>query len=109
MTLLRDIANELAGMFLADARLSGAILTLVLSAAGLVATFRAEPLIGGAVLLIGCNVILVEAAFREDRRRRRSCSHTPRPADTGPRTSPGSGPPLGNPGVDRTASSKRTA
>ena len=71
MTLLRDIANELAGMFLADARLSGAILTLVLSAA-VVATFAAEPLIGGTVLLIGCHVILVEAAFREARRRRRS-------------------------------------
>ena len=71
MTLLHDIASELAAMFLADARLSGAIFTLVLSVAGLVATFGTEPLIGGAALLVGCLVILVEAAFREARRRRR--------------------------------------
>jgi hypothetical protein len=69
MTLLRDIANELTGMFLADARLSGAILTLVLIVAGLLA-FGVEPLIGGTLLLVGCHAVLVEAAVREARRRR---------------------------------------
>jgi hypothetical protein len=72
MTLLADVAHELVGMFLADLRLSGAILVLVLSVAGLVLAVQAEPLIGGAALLIGCHVILVEAALREARRRRRS-------------------------------------
>ena len=71
MTLLADVVKELVGMFLADLRLSGAILALVVSVAGLVENFRAEPLIGGAALLIGCHVILVEAALREARRRRR--------------------------------------
>jgi hypothetical protein len=69
MTLLRDIANELTGMFLADARLSGAILTLVLIVAGLLA-FGVEPLIGGALLLVGCHAVLIEAVVREARRRR---------------------------------------
>ena len=72
MTLLRDIANELVGMFLADSRLSGAVLALVLIVAGLTNSLGVEPLIGGGVLVAGCPLILVEAAFREARRRRRS-------------------------------------
>ena len=72
MTLLRDIANELVGMFLADSRLSGAVLALVLIVAGLTNSLGVEPLIGGGVLVAGCPLILVEAAFRETRRRRRS-------------------------------------
>jgi hypothetical protein len=72
MTLLRDIANGLVGMFLADARLSGAIVALVLVVAALTLAFDVEPLIGGAILLAGCLLILVEAALRDARRRRRS-------------------------------------
>jgi hypothetical protein len=72
VNLLGDVAAELVGMFLADLRLSGAILILVLSVAGLVATFTAEPLIGGVALLLGCHLILIEAALREARRRTRS-------------------------------------
>jgi hypothetical protein len=70
MSLLRDIVSELAGMFLADARLAGAILALVLMVAGLILGLRANPLIGGGALLVGCHLILVEAALRELRRRR---------------------------------------
>ncbi len=70
MTLLRDIASELFGMFLADARLSAAIAVLVLIVAGLTRSLAVEPLIAGGVLLVGCLAILVEAAFREARRRR---------------------------------------
>jgi hypothetical protein len=72
MTLLADVAKELLGMFLADLRLSGAILALVATVAGLLVIAGAEPLIGGAALLLGCHVILVEAALREARRRARS-------------------------------------
>ena len=72
MTLLRDIANELVGMFLADSRLSGAVLALVRIVAALTNSLGVEPLIGGGVLVAGCPLILVEAAFREARRRRRS-------------------------------------
>jgi Flp pilus assembly protein TadB len=71
VTLLRDIVAELLGMFLADARLSVAILLLVLVVAALVDGAGLGPLIGGAALLIGCIAILVEAAVRESRRRKR--------------------------------------
>ena len=64
MSLIQDIAKELLGMFLADARLTGAILVLVLFSAGLVFAFPASPLIGGAALLFGCLAVLAEAAVR---------------------------------------------
>lgn len=72
MTLVRDIASELLGMFLADARLSHAIVALVLLVAGLVRFAGVEPLIGGALLLAGSLLILVEAAAREARNRKGS-------------------------------------
>lgn len=72
MTLLRDIAGELLGMFLADARLSSAIVALVLIVAGLVRSAGVVPLVGGAVLLVGSLLILVEAATREARNRKGS-------------------------------------
>lgn len=70
MTLLRDIVRELAGMFVADARLTGAILALVSIVAGLVLWTGVPPLIGGAGLLAGSLLVLVEAACREARRRK---------------------------------------
>lgn len=72
MTILREVTGELIGMFLADSRLTGAILMLVLVVAGLVRGIGIAPSFGGAILLIGCLVILVEAAVREARIRRRS-------------------------------------
>jgi hypothetical protein len=71
MSLLKDVAAELLGMFLADARLSGAVLMLVLVIAALVLSAALQPLLGGAALLIGCLGILVEASVRETRRRHR--------------------------------------
>jgi len=70
MTLLRDIAGELIGMFVADARLSGAIVALVAVVAGLIVWVGLPPAIGGGGLLAGSLLILVEAAWREARRRR---------------------------------------
>jgi hypothetical protein len=69
MTLLRDIARTLLGMFLADARLTIAILVLVTLVAGLILILGVDSLVGGSVLLAGCLIILVEAAVRETRRR----------------------------------------
>lgn len=69
MTLLREIAKELFGMFLADARLTGAILVLVAIVATLTESHAVAPLVGGGTLLIGCLAILVTAAWRETRRR----------------------------------------
>ncbi len=63
--------SELVGMFLADALLTGAILALVLAVTGLILGLGANPLIGGGALLIGCHLILIEAALREARHRHR--------------------------------------
>ena len=68
MTLLGDIARELLGMFLADAKLSGAILVLVATVAYLVdGSEWITPFAGGAALLVGCLVILVGVAAAEAR------------------------------------------
>lgn len=70
MTLLHDIVREIVAMFLADARLSAAVLALVLLVAALTLGLGVRPLAAGAVLLLGCLVVLVEAAWRETRRGR---------------------------------------
>ena len=69
MTLLRDIAKELLGMFLGDAKLSGAILALVVAVAILIRVVRIDPFIGGALLLSGCLTVLVIVTRIEARRR----------------------------------------
>lgn len=69
MSIIVEVARELLGMFLADARFTTATLVLVAIVAGLVVALRVESLLGGSVLLLGCLVILVEAAVREARRR----------------------------------------
>lgn len=69
MMLLRDIAGELVGMFVADAKLSGAILLLVAATAFLVdLSGMLPPLLGGALLLLGCLAILVGVTALEARR-----------------------------------------
>jgi hypothetical protein len=71
MSIIGDVLKELLGMFLADARLTLAILVLVAMVAGLVAAVPTEPFLGGGVLLLGSLAILVEAAGREARGRDR--------------------------------------
>ncbi|WEF52026.1 hypothetical protein AFIC_000484 [[Pseudomonas] carboxydohydrogena] len=68
MSFLVDVAKELLGMFLADARLATATLLLVAIVAALLAGY-VEPLLGGAVLLLGYLALLVEATVREARHR----------------------------------------
>ena len=69
MSLIGDVVKELFSMFLADGRLTIATLALVAIVAGLVVALHVGPLVGGSMLLLGCLVILVEAAAREARRR----------------------------------------
>lgn len=69
MSLMGDVAKELLGMFLADARLTMAILLLVASLGGLVLAVQFEPLVAGGILLVGCLAILVEAALRQAKER----------------------------------------
>jgi polyferredoxin len=71
MTIISDVLKELFSMFVADARLSLAILLLVLLVAMLVAAFPAEPVFGGVFLLFGSVAILIEAVRREARTRLR--------------------------------------
>ena len=69
MRIVADVFKELFDMFVADAKLTLAILLLVAAVAGLVIGLRAGPYLAGGVLLLGCLAILVEAARRETRAR----------------------------------------
>lgn len=69
MSLGREIVTELFAMFAADGRLALGVLIVVGAAAGLLHALRAEPLVAGIVLLLGCLAILVAVASREARRR----------------------------------------
>lgn len=71
MRVLADVARELLGMFLADARLTLATLLLVGVVALLSLAAHIAPLLAGAILLVGCFAILIEATIREARRRSR--------------------------------------
>jgi hypothetical protein len=70
MSLVGEVLKELLGMFLADAGLTTATLILVAVVAGLVLGLRVDPMAGGALLILGSLLILIEAAIREARRRR---------------------------------------
>ena len=65
MTFFRDLIKELVGMFLTDVRLATATMVLVAFVAILILLLRIEPIVGGALLLLGCLIIVVEAAVRE--------------------------------------------
>jgi hypothetical protein len=67
MTIIMDVARELVGMFLGDARLTLATVLLV-AVAGAVARWHGTPLLAGGVLLLGCLAIVVGAAVRQARR-----------------------------------------
>jgi hypothetical protein len=63
MNIVREFFKEVLGMFLADARLTVAILVLV-SLAGILTAFEADPFVSGGMLLTGSLVILVATACR---------------------------------------------
>lgn len=71
MTIIRDVLKELMAMFIADSRLSLALLFWVGIVAGIVKALDAGPLVAGSVLLIGVLTILLEAVGREARLRSR--------------------------------------
>jgi hypothetical protein len=66
MNILRDVAKELLSMFLADFRLTLSILLLVAIAA--ISVDWLHPFVGGAILVVGTLLILVEAVAREAKR-----------------------------------------
>jgi len=68
MNLIREVAAELAGMFVGDARLSLAIL-IVIAAAAAVCLAGLPPLLGGGVLLAGSLAVLLDSVRRAARPR----------------------------------------
>ncbi|KJS43756.1 hypothetical protein [Roseovarius sp. BRH_c41] len=69
MNILKDVFAELFSMFVADARLTAAILATVALAAILIDATSLPPLAGGLVLLLGCIAVLVLSVSREVKRR----------------------------------------
>lgn len=73
MTVIADVFKELFGMFVADFRLTAAVLALVaLVAAWLALVPDVDPLLPGLALLAGCLVIIVSITALHARRRARS-------------------------------------
>jgi hypothetical protein len=77
MSILKDVLAELFGMFLGDLRLSAAILAVVLASAGVIA-LGADPLVGGAVLLLGCLAVVITAVVWAARQKRAANGRLPR-------------------------------
>ena len=67
MTLLKEIAAEFIGMFFGDARLTVAILFIVVVSGGLIDLTSLDPLVGGTVLALGCPALLIANLRREMR------------------------------------------
>ena len=69
MTMLKELAAELMGMFVGESRLTLSVLAIV-AAVGLLVNFSSlNPLLGGAALLLGCLLLLVESVLRAARPR----------------------------------------
>ena len=69
MTILRELAAELIGMFFGDTRLAAALLALV-AATGLLIDFAGlDHLMAGAMLLFGSLALLVVSVCRAARPR----------------------------------------
>jgi hypothetical protein len=65
--MLKEHAGELIGMFFAEKRLAIAVLAIVAVAGSLVDFAGSNPLVGGAVLLFGCLILLIESVCRAGR------------------------------------------
>ena len=69
MNILKDVLIELFSMFVADARLTAAILAIVVVAALIIDATDLSPLVGGAFLMVGCITVLFLSVRREANRR----------------------------------------
>jgi hypothetical protein len=67
MTMLKKIAAELIGMFVGETRLTISVLAIVAVVGSLVDFIDLDPLLGGAALLFGCLVLLIESVCRSAR------------------------------------------
>jgi hypothetical protein len=69
MTMLKELAVELVGMFAGEKRLTLAVLALVAAAGCLLDFTTLNELIAGAVLSFGCVLLLIENVCRSARAR----------------------------------------
>ena len=67
MTVLKEVLAELIGMFIAEKRLTIAVLTIVIIAGCLVNFTDLDPLVGGTLVLFGCLTLLIESVCRSAR------------------------------------------
>lgn len=67
MTMLKEFAAELIGMFVGEKRMTISVLAIVAATGSLVDFSGLDPLVGGAVLLFGCLILLVESVCRSSR------------------------------------------
>ena len=67
MTMLKELAAELIGMFVGETQLTISILAIVAAVGSLVAFIDLDPLLGGAALLFGCLALLIESVCRSAR------------------------------------------
>jgi len=71
MSILIEVARELFSMFVADAGLTVATLVLLVVVAAAMHWLALGPMAAGGLLLAGSVVILIEAAVRQARARRK--------------------------------------
>jgi hypothetical protein len=69
MNMLRNVAHELIGLFVDDGAFAVAILAVVILAAVAAALPPEQPLITGAILLLGCLGVLSISVAKAARRR----------------------------------------
>ena len=67
MTMFKELAAELIGMFVAEKRLTISILMIVAAVGSLVDFIGLDPLLGGAALLFGCLILLIDSICRSAR------------------------------------------
>jgi uncharacterized membrane protein YqjE len=87
VSMLKEFIAEIAGMFVGDLPLALALLGLVAVSGMLVEVVGIDPLIAGAVLLVGCLLLLVACVLRGSwsvrmlRERSKSTGQSQTPAD----------------------------
>ena len=59
MNLLKEVAAELVGMFFGDVQMTLTVLIVVAASGALVTLTGVDPLVGGAILALGCPVLLM--------------------------------------------------
>lgn len=71
MEIIKDVLVELFSMFVTDMRLTLTTLGLVGLVAILIIVLHVNALIAGLILLLGCFAIVIEAAAREAKLRKK--------------------------------------